>query len=163
MSFFDDTPEVPEYQPPEPRRRRWRGDSNDTLGVPVPYGHLLVRNDDVALLITNLVVFPAGFNVNVIALSRLERLNGLVGLHQQLGMDGTQTRNEGFRFGIEFSDGSKVTNNRHRGYSVREPGQPLLVPRGGGGGGRRYNHGFWCTSLPAPGRCASSVGGWLRV
>lgn len=152
MPFFDDASEVPEHDLPEPKRKRWRGAADDTLGVAVPYGEFLVRNDDIAVIVTGLVAFPVGFTVIVVALSRLddptESLD--MSVHSVMGRS-SQSPDQAFRFGIEFSDGSRVTNDAEFGYSRREPAQPLLRHRGGSSGGRRASQGFWCTPLPPPG------------
>jgi hypothetical protein len=64
---------------------------------------------------------------------------------------------EVFRFGIRFADGSKVTNI-DPGSWPREVGEvpsgPILVGRGGGGGGTRWEQGFWVWALPPEGPMA---------
>ncbi len=149
MSFFDDTFAEPEFAPPEPRRRRWRGDSNDTLGVPVLFADFLVRNDDIAIMVTGLVAFPAGFLVNIVALSRLDPAREPMHVFGHGAGPRLRDAERGFRFGIAFSDGTKVTGHLHRPAGA--PGQPSLQPRGGGSGGRRFAQGYWCQPLPPPG------------
>lgn len=126
MSFFDDTVAEPEFAPPEPRRRRWRGDSNDTLGVPVPFADFLVRNDDIAIMVTGLVAFPAGFLVNIVSISRFEPPKEpmhMIG-HGAMGRFGGTGR--GFRFGIALSDGTKLTEHLPRARPSGVASQPLL-------------------------------------
>lgn len=70
-----------------------------------------------------------------------------------------------FRFGIGFSDGTKVTDAMRFGRRGQaEPGERVLHPRGGGGGWRRYGLGFWCAPPPPPGPmsfvCSGQLGGW---
>jgi hypothetical protein len=151
MSFFDDSTDVPEFAPPEPRRRRWRGDSNDTLGVPVPIADFLVRNDDIAIMVTGLVAFPSGFLVNIVSISRFDppRESMHMIAHGAMGRFGGTGR--GFRFGIGFSDGTKLTEHLPRARPSGVPGQPLLQGRGGGSGGRRSSQGYWCQPLPPAG------------
>ena len=151
MSFFDDTVAEPEFAPPEPRRRRWRGDSNDTLGVPVPFADFLVRNDDLAIMVTGLVSFPAGFLVNIVSISRFEPPKEpmyMIG-HGAMGRFGGTGR--GFRFGIALSDGTKLTEHLPRARPSGVASQPLLQGRGGGSSGRRSSQGYWGQPLPRPG------------
>jgi hypothetical protein len=148
MSFFDNVADVAELARPEPRRRRWRGDSDDTLGMPVEFAEILARTEELAVCVCGLVAFPAGFIVNVLALNRLdppkEPMN-LFGHGHGFPAGGAGM----FRFGIGFSDGSKVTDALRFGRRGQaEPGELVLQPRGGGSGGRRSSAGFWCAPLP---------------
>jgi len=152
MSFFDIVADIAELARPEPRRRRWRGDSDDTIGVPVEFAEILARTEELAVCVCGLVAFPAGFIVNVVALNRLDppkEPTNLFGHGPGFPPGGASM----FRFGIGFSDGSKVTDAMRFGRRGQaEPGERVLQPRGGGGGGRRSSAGFWCAPLPPPGR-----------
>jgi hypothetical protein len=149
MSFFDGTFVEAEFAPPEPRRRRWRGDSNDTLGIPVPFADFLVHNDDLAIMVTGLVAFPAGFLVNIVSISRFERPKGPVHMIGHGAGARPRDAERGLRFGMAFSDGTKLPAHLLRPAGT--PGQPMLQPRGGRGGGRRFAQGYWCQPLPPPG------------
>jgi hypothetical protein len=151
MSFFDEAPALPEHGEPEPRRRRWRGDSDDTLGMPVPYADFLIRTDDLAIVVTGLVAFPAGFCVSIVSLSRLDPPREPMNLVEHGLARGARAAAEAFRFGIGFSDGTKVFNGMHGRRPDTDRGARVLSPRGGGGGGRRFAHGFWCAPLPPAG------------
>jgi hypothetical protein len=151
MSFFDSVPDVADLAGPEPRRGRWRGDSDDTLGAPVQFTGMLACTDELAICVCGLVAFPAGFIVNVVALSRLDPPREPMSLLAH--GPGFAPGGAGmFRFGMGFSDGTKVTDGTRRGRSgPAEPGQRILRPRGGSSGGRRSTVGFWCAPLPPPG------------
>jgi hypothetical protein len=170
MPFFDQEPEPFEMAPtPEPRRRRWQGHPDDTLGVAVPLVALLARTDEIAIIASGIFAYPAGFAFTLIAFNRLDPPR----LPMEL-MDGPsrfrQAAESGdlLQFGIGFSDGSKVTNeswrpsSRFRAASVtytsalptgksERLSDRVLVRRGGSGGGRVTTQGYWCEPLPPPG------------
>lgn len=144
MSFFDPAPSKPDLAPSEPQREPWRGNSADTLGVPVPFSAVIAQNEEVAILVSGLVAFPSGFNMSVIALSRLNPpLSGFysVAYGRHAGIEG------GLRFGIGFPDGSKVTD----ADLFPRDGGPILRSTGGGRSGRAWHSGYWCEPLPPKG------------
>jgi hypothetical protein len=60
-----------------------------------------------------------------------------------------------FRFGLEFADGSRVTNLDITGIGdPRRPKGPVLEGGGGGGGDRRYDLHYWVWPLPSAGPLA---------
>jgi hypothetical protein len=135
----------------------------------VPIVALLARTDELAIVVSGLFAYPAGFAFTLIAFNRLDPPR----LPMEL-MDGPsrfrQAAESGdlLQFGIGFSDGSKVTNaswrppSRHRTATAtyasalpternQRPSEPVLVRRGGSGGGRVTNQGYWCEPLPPSG------------
>ena len=170
MPFFDQDSEPFEMAPtPEPRRRRWQGHPDDTLGVAVPIVALLARTDEIAIVVSGIFAYPAGFAFTLIAFNRWDPPR----LPMEL-LDGPSRFRHGaekrdlLQFGIAFSDGSKVTNeswrppSRLRGATTtyssplptaksQRPSDSALVRRGGSGGGRVTNQGYWCEPLPPPG------------
>jgi len=128
---------------------RWRGDPDDTAGVPVALSPLLVQTDHAAVLVSGFLAYPTGFAFSLVAISRLNPTPSPLGfLHP--GMDSTGGE---LRFGIGFADGSRAMsrwNSVPRGNtSVR-----TLHPRGGGGDGRKWSQEFWCEPLPPTGPMA---------
>lgn len=56
------------------------------------------------------------------------------------------------RLGIQFAEGSKVTNTRGLHHHRHAPEQPVMfVGGGGGGGGGHWRQSQWVWPLPPPG------------
>ncbi|NNN01617.1 MAG: hypothetical protein HKL86_07295 [Acidimicrobiaceae bacterium] len=132
---------------------RWRGDSDDTAGVPVDLSPLLVRSDQAAIIVSGLFAYPTGFAFSLEAISRLNPAPSPLGFLRPgiAGRDGSSGGE--LRFGIGFSDGSKALSRRNSMPSA-ERAVRRLHPRGGGGGGRKWSQEFWCEPLPPAGLMA---------
>lgn len=150
MGFFSDfEPQSDEFREPEPKRVKWRGDPDDTIGIPLATTALLVHTDDIAIVASGFFAYPAGFTFSLVSVSRLSPSPSPMGFHpRQRGSGGG-----GLRFGIEFADGSKALGIPHW-RPTEEPYQRTLRMEGGGGGGRTWRQGFWCEPLPPPGPMA---------
>lgn len=153
MGFFSEL-EPPEDldREPEPRRVKWRGDADDTVGVGLPFDVVVARNDQVAVTATGFFAYPTGFAFSLVTISRLSPSPVPLGMHphpaaiRRGGAPGGE-----FRFGIGFSDGTTVFST-HRFSGPESASAPrTLRARGGGGGGRTYRQSFWCEPLPPPG------------
>jgi hypothetical protein len=62
-----------------------------------------------------------------------------------------------FRFGVEFSDGSKATTLGGHPFEFegdQPPPGPVLMERGGSGGGGDWEQGYWVWPLPPEGPLA---------
>lgn len=154
VGFFSEI-ELPgdAYREPEPRRVRWRGDTDDTVGVLVPIGPFKVHNDQVAIVVTGFYAYPAGFIFSLVTISRLNPPSSPLSFHHP-GMPGQRHTPGGeLHFGIGFADGSKLFQ-QHRVIPGTEPSLRSLRSRGGGGGGRKWNQEFWCEPLPPRGPMA---------
>jgi len=151
MGFFSDLkPPSDAFREPEPRRVRWRGDPDDTAGVPVHFNPLVVHNDQVAIVASSFFAYPTGFSFSLVTISRLSPAPSSFGTLYP-GFRGQRDSLGGeFRFGIGFADGSKVINGAHP-IPGEEPPLRLLRPQGGGGGGRKWSQQFWCEPLPPAG------------
>jgi hypothetical protein len=55
---------------PEPGRKPWRGNSQDTIGVAVQPVRLLIRTDDVAAMVSGMMAYPTGFKFDLVLISR---------------------------------------------------------------------------------------------
>lgn len=142
MGFFEPQP----ASAVEARREPWAGTYADTHGGVVPLSLVLVRREEVAVLVTRLIAYPAGFSFDVICVSRSWRPSAPL---QPWPIPGRDASHPGvLRFGLRFADGSTVTNMR-RGVSEAEG--PLLRPTGGSGADRTYTLGYWCEPLPPEG------------
>ena len=60
----------------EVRREPWAGTYDDTQGGVVPLSLVLARREEVAVLVTRLIAYPAGFSFDVICVSRSWRPSG---------------------------------------------------------------------------------------
>jgi hypothetical protein len=155
VSFFDEPSLLtPEPEEPEPQRTPWRGTSDDTTGVVVSLVRVLARTDDVAIIVSGFVAYPAGFDFTLITISRLAWVrHGMQPHPMGFGLAERMFPSpEFFRFGLRFADGTKATNVGF-GLGGHSPGSGVrdLRTRGSGGGGRKYSSRYWCEPLPPPG------------
>jgi hypothetical protein len=155
MGFFSELePPDDTLREPEPRRMKWRGDSEDTVGVALPMNALLVRTDQVAIIASGFFAYPLGFAFSLVTISRLNPSPVPLGMHPHRGDRRGAFPGGEFRFGIGFSDGNAAFSMRHLLGPNGEPAPRTLRPQGGGGGGRTYRQSFWCEPLPPPGSMA---------
>jgi hypothetical protein len=141
----------------------WLGPPDNVLGVGVPIRLVLARTDELAVLIDQVAAYPTGFTFQI-SMSLREEPESPMDLSEVMHgsmrwprMGSQELPPDQFRFGIRFGDGSKVTNidpGRWLGETGDQPSGPLLVGRGGGGGGARWEQGFWVWPLPPEGPMA---------
>ena len=157
MSFFEAPP--PLEQPPELPQPAWLGPPANVLGAAVPLRVVLARTEEVAVAVTDASAYPTGVELTLAVRVRRESHDAAF-LHVD-PIHGPYPRRGGLpdellRFGVELADGRKATSVSgfpawdHEG----EPEQPVLIPRGGGGGGRSWDQRFWLWPLPPPGLLA---------
>jgi hypothetical protein len=145
--FFEPPP-----PPPEParghRQPEWVGPPDNVLGVVVPLDVLLARTPDLVLSVRSVEAYPTGvlFHVPLLVRETVRDPLEFMPFHPRRGDSA-----EVLRLGVQFADGSKATNLGTpffgRDELERPPG-PVLMPRGGGGGGRRWDVSFWLWPLP---------------
>jgi hypothetical protein len=127
---------------------------------------LLVSTDMVAVSLGGFVAYPAGTEFTLAVRRRSgaedsEWIDRQMHLRRRRGGD---VPPEFLRLGVEFADARRATN---LGWHAQfEPGEgaadrPVLVDRGGGGGGTRFDQRYWLWPLPPPGRL-SFVAEWPR-
>ena len=153
MSFFEPPPPPPE-PPEEHRQPEWIGPPENELGVALPVRRMLFRTDDLAIALLGIVVFGNGLELQVVLRRRAMTVEPDP-MHTHMHarrIRGSELTPEVFRFGIEYPDGTKVTNVGFVfPFDGGEPAGPVLMERGGGGGGRSWSFNYWLWPLPPPG------------
>ena len=164
MAFFKPPP--PPAPPKRWRRPEWMQPDN-YLGQPVPTDVELAHSAKVRIVLRHLIAYPTGIEFQLVGLVHPNARNnkavgGFVGRPYYTERDENPSRlPDGlFRFGIQFSDGSKATTleDRHIGYfGANRPPSPWLQPGGGGGGyssSAGFSAGYWVWPLPPAGPLA---------
>jgi hypothetical protein len=128
------------------------------LGEAVPLNVLLARTPKAAVKVQHITAFPTGFEFQLVAHCRIEGelwdpMHGLAGFRGRPHGRGSPTDDEILRFGIQFSDGSKVTSLGPPMIGPTDKAQkgPMLMHSGGSSGGSVAEQTFWVWPLPPPG------------
>lgn len=144
----------------------WFGPPEDVIGEAAGAGFVLARTDALALAVWGITAFPTGITFSLVIVRRAID----DGFDPDMDTDMAMHRywrarrhhpdqplpDDLLRFGVEFADGRKATN-LGRNWDLpesQEPLGPILSQRGGGGGGRTYEHGWWLWPLPPGDRLA---------
>jgi hypothetical protein len=149
MGFFDDLP-AREAAPPR-RHHPWEPPEAEFPGI-VPVDTLLLgRTDQVAVAVTGLSAFSAGFEIFLTA--RIRPSTDNPDEHLRGGPRDLAAARRSFRFGLQFSDGGKVAASPGRGRPDHdsEPAGPVLHPFAGGGGPHSLISRWWTWPLPPAG------------
>lgn len=154
--FF--TPPPPREPEPEPRQPEWLGPPDNELGVAVPVRVVLARTADVAVAVADVVAYSTGIELGLaVRLRTVDELDDPYGMRYARPRAGrADLAGEFLRFGVELADGSRATNIDAIpfGDPERTLSSPVLVPRGGGGGGRTWDQRMWLWPLPPAGTLA---------
>lgn len=162
MKFWDSAPTGQE--PARPALPPWVG-PGDELGTALPTRIFLVRTSEMAIMVSDVVAFSNGFELQVGIRTRTQDLEDLGSLLHRPFRPGEPVPEDIFRFGIELSDGRRATSTSMGGgpqsqayfRAIQEgrepeiPAGPLMMQRGGGGGARGWNMRYWVWPLPPPG------------
>ena len=160
---------VDDFAEPEPRelateheRPVWLGPPIGELGVAVPLGAVLGRTQRGFVAVSHALVYSSGVSFDLVAHVgglKPSETNSL--FHDQhAGRVGVEELPDGFlRFGIEQSDGARVSNlGGHRRFAQPEeaPRGPVLFQNGGGGGQSSgtsisWSLSYWFWPLPPNG------------
>ena len=137
----------------------WAGAPQNQIGGPVPIRLLLARTDEVAVAVLGGAAYPSGFEF-VLSI-RMRSEDGPIDLwddsvwsHRHRRAAGEGLPDELFRFGVEFSDGRRVTTLSGPGDDDDEPAGPVLSPGSGSGGIGSWDSEYWLWLLPPPGPLA---------
>jgi hypothetical protein len=144
MGFFDQEP-IPEPEAARPHHP-WELPEPEFPGV-VPTGPLLLgRTEQLAVAITSMAAYTAGFEIFVTARIRPgDRGDRGRGAPRELA-----AARRAFRFGLQLPDGTKVIGREDRPDPDSEPAGPILVPYAFGGGPRLQFSRWWAWPLPPP-------------
>ncbi len=165
MSDFFAFPE-PEPEPvpqPRPVHPPWIQPPSGVLPGAVALELVLARTERAAVAVTKVGAYPEGFDFEVLVLvneGEAELDPNVIGHPYRPGRGRRDEQREMLRFGIEFADGSRVTNlpgGRRRGPVPDHdgpPSGPVMQQRGGGGGGGEWRQRFWVWPLPPSGPLA---------
>jgi hypothetical protein len=155
-AFFDPPPEPERAPEPAPRYRMppWLGPPGGTLPGVVPVELVLARTERVAVCVGRIGAYPTGFELvlQTIAAELDEELDPL--LFGPPSRRGGAPQDQMLRFGLQFADGSKVTNTGAFHARRGQPPGPVLNDHGGGGGGGGWDASQWVWPLPPPGPVA---------
>jgi len=152
VSFFDPTPRdaresgfaaFPSDGPPD-----------NVLGGAVAFALVLARTEDVAVLVHGGAAYPTGFHFSLAVRRRAgDEVFNPLGNSILGGGPPSSPPDESLRFGLEFADGSMVTDRDEFPEEVAE-GRPVLLPTGGTGSSLHYETYVWLSPLPPPGPMA---------
>ncbi len=161
MAFVNDffEPPPPLLEPKVYREPRWVGPTRGTLAGFVAIGLVLARTDKVAVCLSHIAAYPAGFEFEILTIAAPGLDAGQVPDPMMHGLGSRRGGDPGlptamFRIGVQFADGAKATNTSGFDHTVGPPDGPVMTGRGGGGGMGRWRQAEWVWPLPPPGPLA---------
>jgi hypothetical protein len=134
----------------------WTGPPRSAVPAVVPVDRVILRTEEVGLYLSCFWVYPTGFEFEVFVVTKDEwsDLDPFSFDHHYKAEQRGEIPPEKLRLGLEFADGSTVTNTGDFDWDW-EPGPTPKSPRmsgsGGGGGGGSWQYKFWVWPLPSPG------------
>ena len=156
MSFFEPLPPPPPEPVPEPDPE-WFGPPPGLLGGVSTARVFLIRSNEVLLVAHRFLCFPTGAAFTVQLWLREPPAPADIGHFSGLFPPPARMDEEGFRFGVEYPDGSTWTDaslwerGRRRKGGDERPSPPWMFHRGGGGGASSFAHDMWMWPLPGEG------------
>ena len=166
MDFFESLPEPP--PPPSPVRPVWMKPAA-ALPAGLAENAILVRDEQIAVSIGSLSVYPNGFEFFMHIRSRGDADTANPFGHRRYADyikdsdEGAPDPSQALRLGIQFADGRRTASTRPSSHSPgvhREPGELVMLPGAGGGGGRFWDLSYWIHPLPPQGPVTIVVS-WL--
>lgn len=146
--------------PPPP----WLWPPESELGEALLLRTVLASDQGVAVGLVSCVAFSTGFEFGIAVRAKEDIDAHEIGFGPPPPHGPPPTGRE-LVIGLEFADGRKATAAHHPGAQVmayfvgagegREPelpAGPILMPRGGGGGGRNWDFRYWVWPLPPEGK-----------
>ena len=150
MSDFFEPPPPPPGPLREHRQPEWFGPPDNVVGVVVPMDLTLARTDELALVLRSVDRVPDGREVRRSRSSSASR-SPTRSASCRSTRDASADDDDVLRLGVQYADGGKATNMELpfiRANPEERPPGPVLMPRGGGGGGRHWDVSFWLWPLP---------------
>jgi hypothetical protein len=142
----------------------WLQPPESELGVAVPLREVLASDAGVVIALIDCVAFSTGFEFSIAVRSKEDLDPRQMGFGMPHPGDAEGSEKE-LQFGIRFADGrTAVTGGRpsaefmaqwkmySEGLEPRADDGPILAPRSGGGGGKRWDFRYWVWPLPPEGR-----------
>jgi hypothetical protein len=135
----------------------WMGPPHGVVPALVPIERLLARTEDVAVYLSGCWVYPAGFEFEVFVVARVEDSSlDPFSFEHDVEADRTGEISPGkLRLGLQFADGTILTNTGRDFEWEWGPGGQPKVPRmsgtHGGGGEGDWHQAFWVWPLPPAG------------
>lgn len=137
------------------------GPPDSELGVTVPVRIVLASNPTTVIALTDCAAFSNGFEFRVAVRSRDDIDHRLVGFGPPIP-PGAKPPDGLFRITVRFADGGSASSGqpgpgveyylaKRDGLEPDLPKGPLLLPRSGGGGGKRWDFHYWVWPLPPEG------------
>lgn len=162
MSFFDETPERVPPRFDRPGGTDWTRPAGVIPGL-ARAGLFLIRTDEIAMAVSNALVYPNGFEFTVHA--RLHHDDFLWGedpLDPDADPRTRQAPQQALRLGISYADGRRARTSTHRPIPADDDdGEHLVLQETGTGGSERQWDGqFWVHPLP-PGGPVTFIASWL--
>jgi hypothetical protein len=141
----------------------WFGAPESELGEALPLRAVLASDEGVAVALVSCVAYSTGFEFAIAVRSKDDIDAHDVGFGPPPPHGPPPTGRE-LVIGLEFADGRKATAHNHpsgqvmsfyagarEGREPEVPVGPILMPRGGGGGGRNWDFRYWVWPLPPEG------------
>lgn len=165
MSFFDAADEVERQraaassggsgwqQYRRPAEPEWQRVPTEFVPQLLPLSVLLERRARVALTLTEVEVYPTGFQFSVSAIRHPEPSDDDHDEHADFGTFMNHHRGaDRFRLGLDFGGGVQATNDWPGGGGSRgQAPDAVLRSLGGGGSGDAMEARFWAWPIPADG------------
>ena len=141
----------------------WLQPPESELGVAVPMREILASDAGVVIALIDCVAYSTGFEFTI-ALRTKDQIDA-----REMGFGPPSARGERqqmqMQFGIQFADGSTAVSDGNlspeliaqlkmhaEGQEPLSSDGPILAPRSGGGGGKRWDFQYWVWPLPPQGR-----------
>lgn len=147
----------PDLGKPEPvyRQPAWFAAPGGTLPGIVPVERVLAQTDRVAVGVSSLAAYPTGFELDLVAMLTPDEdgFDPMLFHRQHMLRRGAvdEIPPAVLRFGVQFADGSRVTNTGGPERDRRRPTAPVMHSAGGTGGRNHWLQTYWIWPLPPPG------------